>query len=84
MVHRRRYDGRCFCDSRSCFPDRTAGAKLSNVRGGVVDAYRFKALSGTLSFSAVKHKYVAVKVIDPDATRSCRFIDWDRLRCMAH
>jgi adenine-specific DNA-methyltransferase len=61
------YDGRCFCITQAFFPDKTAWAKLSNALGGVVDAERFEALSGTVSlpFPAGKHKCVAVKVIDP-------------------
>jgi adenine-specific DNA-methyltransferase len=61
------YDGRCFCITQAFFPDKTAWAKLSNALGGVVDAERFEALSGTVSlpFPACKHKCVAVKVIDP-------------------
>jgi hypothetical protein len=37
------------------------------LEGVVVDADRFEALSGTVSlpFPASKHKFAAVKVIDP-------------------
>lgn len=61
------YDGRCFCITQAFFPDKTAWEKLAKALGGVVDADRFEALSGTVSlpFPAGKHRKVAVKVIDP-------------------
>jgi adenine-specific DNA-methyltransferase len=61
------YDGRTFCVTQAFFPDRSACEKLSRALGGVVDAERFAALSGTTSlpFRAGKHKCAAVKVIDP-------------------
>jgi adenine-specific DNA-methyltransferase len=61
------YDGRCFCITQAFFPDKSAWEKLSKALGGVVDADRFEALSGTVSlpFPAGKHKCAAVKVIDP-------------------
>jgi adenine-specific DNA-methyltransferase len=61
------YDGRTFCITQAFFPDRSAWEKLSKALGGVVDAERFEALSGTVSlpFAAGQHKRAAVKVIDP-------------------
>lgn len=61
------YDGRTFCITQAFFPDQTAWEKLSKALGGVVDAQRFEALSGTTSlpFPAGKHACCAVKVIDP-------------------
>ncbi len=61
------YDGRTFCVTQAFFPDRSAWEKLSKALGGVVDADRFVALSGTVSlpFAAGRHKRAAVKVIDP-------------------
>jgi adenine-specific DNA-methyltransferase len=61
------YDGRTFCITQAFFPDRGAWEKLSKALGGVVDAERFEALSGTISLPvpAGKHKRIAVKVIDP-------------------
>jgi adenine-specific DNA-methyltransferase len=64
------YDGWTFCITQAFFPDRTAWDKLYralNGPGGVIDAERFEALSGTVSlaFPAGKNKTVAVKVIDP-------------------
>jgi adenine-specific DNA-methyltransferase len=64
------YDGRTFCITQAFFPDRSAWDKLSralNGPGGVIDAERFEALSGTISlpFPPGKHKCAAVKVIDP-------------------
>jgi adenine-specific DNA-methyltransferase len=64
------YDGRTFCITQAFFPDKSAWEKLSkalNGPGGVIDAERFEALSGTksLPFPAGKHKCAAVKVIDP-------------------
>lgn len=61
------YDGRAFCVTQAFFPDRSAWEKLSKALGGVVDAERFEALSGTVSlpFAAGEHKRAAVKVIDP-------------------
>jgi adenine-specific DNA-methyltransferase len=42
-------------------------SRALNGPGGVIDAERFEALSGTksLPFPAGKHKCAAVKVIDP-------------------
>jgi adenine-specific DNA-methyltransferase len=64
------YDGWTFCITQAFFPDRSAWDKLYralNGPGGVIDAERFEALSGTVSlpFPAGKNKCVAVKVIDP-------------------
>ena len=64
------YDGRTFCITQAFFPDKSAWEKLSkalNGPGGVIDAERFEALSGTksLPFPPGKHKCAAVKVIDP-------------------
>ncbi|MGA3066373.1 MAG: site-specific DNA-methyltransferase [Tepidisphaeraceae bacterium] len=64
------YDGRTFCITQAFFPDKSAWEKLSralNGPGGVIDAERFEALSGTksLPFPMGKHKCAAVKVIDP-------------------
>jgi adenine-specific DNA-methyltransferase len=61
------YDGRTFCITQAFFPDKSAWEKLSRALGGVVDADRFEALSGTVSlpFPAGKHRCAAVKVIDP-------------------
>jgi len=64
------YDGWTFCITQAFFPDRNAWDKLYralNGPGGVIDAERFEALSGTVSlaFPAGKNKTVAVKVIDP-------------------
>jgi len=64
------YDGRTFCITQAFFPDRSAWERLSralNGPGGVIDAERFEALSGTksLPFPPGKHKCAAVKVIDP-------------------
>lgn len=64
------YDGRTFCITQAFFPDKSAWEKLSkalNGPGGVIDAERFEALSGTksLPFPLGKHKCAAVKVIDP-------------------
>ena len=64
------YDGRTFCITQAFFPDKSAWEKLSkalNGPGGVIDAERFEALSGTksLPFPAGKYKCAAVKVIDP-------------------
>jgi len=61
------YDGRTFCVTQAFFPDRSAWEKLAKALGGVVDAERFEALSGTtsLSFPKGKHGCAAVKVIDP-------------------
>jgi len=61
------YDGRTFCITQAFFPDRSAWEKLAKALGGIVDAERFEALSGTVSlpFPPGKHKCAAVKVIDP-------------------
>jgi adenine-specific DNA-methyltransferase len=61
------YDGRTFCVTQAFFPDKSAWEKLAKALGGVVDADRFEALSGTTSlpFPKGKHKCAAVKVIDP-------------------
>jgi adenine-specific DNA-methyltransferase len=61
------YDGRTFCITQAFFPDKGAWEKLAKALGGVVDADRFEALSGTTSlpFPKGKHKCAAVKVIDP-------------------
>jgi adenine-specific DNA-methyltransferase len=64
------YDGRTFCITQAFFPDKSAWEKLSkalNGPGGVIDAERFEALSGTTSlpFPPGKYKCAAVKVIDP-------------------
>ena len=64
------YDGWTFCITQAFFPDRSAWDKLYralNGPGGVIDAERFEALSGTVSlpFPAGKNKTVAIKVIDP-------------------
>ena len=64
------FDGRTFCVTQAFFPDRSAWDKLAralNGNGGLIDAERFEAFSGTtsLSFPAGKNRCVAVKVIDP-------------------
>ena len=64
------YDGRTFCITQAFFPDKSAWEKLSkalNGPGGVIDAERFEALSGTTSLPFPPGKYIcaAVKVIDP-------------------
>jgi adenine-specific DNA-methyltransferase len=64
------YDGWTFCITQAFFPDRSAWDKLYralNGPGGVIDAERFEALSGTVSlpFPVGKNKTVAIKVIDP-------------------
>lgn len=64
------YDGRTFCITQAFFPDKSAWEKLAkalNGKDGPIDGKRFEALSGTVSlpFPVGKHKFAAVKVIDP-------------------
>jgi adenine-specific DNA-methyltransferase len=61
------FDGRCFCITQAFFPNQDAWDKIANALGSAADMEAFAAFKGTtsISFPAGKHRWVAVKVIDP-------------------
>lgn len=80
------YDGRCFCITQAFFPDQKAWQKIAKALGSSADPEAFAAFEGTVSlpFPAGKYRRVAVKVIDPRATRSWPFAAWrdDRIEAV--
>jgi len=63
------YDGRCFCISQAFFPDKDAWAKIAKALGSSVSEGAFEAFTTSWPFKPGKHNRIAVKVIDPRATK---------------